>query len=285
MVDIPVIDTHMHLWDLGRLDYPWLADAPKINRSHLPADYREATAGLPIEAMIFVQCEAVASQYEREVAWVTEQAAAEPRIRGIVAWAPLEKGEGAREDLEALSRYPLVRGIRRIIQFEEDAGFCLRPGFVRGVRLLSEFDFRFDLCIKGDAQFGNTIELVRRCPDVRFILDHIGKPFIKEGIMEPWAGYIRELASLPNTACKISGLVTEADTDNWKSADLRPYLDHMLESFGPDRVAFGGDWPVVTLASSYRRWIETLWDAVADRTPEERRKLFRDNAARFYYVK
>jgi L-fuconolactonase len=163
-------------------------------------------------------------------------------------------------------------------------GICLRPDFIRGVQLLPEYDLSFDICIKGDPQFASTLELVRQCPGVNFILDHIGKPFIKEGIMEPWAGYMRELAALPNTICKVSGLVVEADCEIWTPADIRPYLDHALESFGFDRVAFGGDWPVVTLATSYKRWIETLWGAVGDCTDDERRKLFHDNAAAFYRV-
>lgn len=282
MIDIPIIDTHLHLWDLQRLHYPWLAGAPAINRSHLPADYQAATAGTRVAQMVFVQCEAEFAQYEQEVAWVTEQAAIDPRITGIVAWAPLEQGEAARADLAALSKYPLMRGIRRIIQFEADDRFCLRPHFIRGVQLLPEYNLSFDLCIKGDVQFRHTLELVRQCPKVKFILDHIAKPSIKERIHAPWAGYIRELAALPNTWCKVSGLVTEADHAHWTPADLRPYLDTVLASFASDRVIFGGDWPVVTLASPWQRWVDTLWDATASLTPDARRKLFHDNAKRFY---
>lgn len=283
-IDIPIIDTHLHIWNPGWLSYPWLADVPKINKPHLPEDYRQATARLNIEKMVFIQCEADFAQYREEVDWVTEQAKSEPRIKGIVAWAPLEKGEAARGDLAALAQNPLLRGIRRIIQFEENVGFCLQPDFVRGVQLLSNFDMHFELCIKGDEQFKNTLELVRQCPDVPFILNHIGKPFIKEKTMEPWAAYLKKLAGMPNTWCKMSGLVNEADWENWTPDDLRPYIDCVLEAFGFDRVMFGGDWPVCTLATSYRRWIETLWDAVSRYTDEERKKLFNNNAVMFYRV-
>ena len=285
MVDIPIIDTHLHLWDTNRLSYPWLANLPKIDRPRLPEGYRRATAGLNIEKMVFMQCEVGDAQYEQEVAWVTEQAGREPRIKGIVAWAPLEKGEAARAALGALrEKYPLMRGIRRMIQLEDNVHSCLQPDFVKGVQLLADFDLHFEIGIKSDEQFRDFLKLVRQCPDVPFMLNHIGKPPIKENIMEPWAASLKILAGMPNTWCKVSGLVTETDMESWTSDDIRPYLDHVLESFGFDRVVFGSDWPVVTLASSYRRWIETLWEAVSGYTNEERKKLFNDNAAAFYRV-
>lgn len=283
MIDIPIIDAHLHIYDIDHFNYPWLADEPAINRTHLVADYREATRGIDIEKMVFLQCEPEMAQVADEAAWVTAQAQEDPRISAIVAGAPLENGDAARGALEALQAFPLLRGIRRITQGKAD-DMCLRPDFIRGVQLLSEFDLSFDLCIKGDAQFKNSIGLVRQCPDVRFMLDHIAKPSIKEGIIEPWAGYVRDLAALPNTCCKVSGMVNEADMQNWTAADLRPYLERVLESFGFDRVVFGGDWPVVTLAAPLRRWIETLWDLVSGCSDDERRKLFHDNAAGFYRV-
>jgi L-fuconolactonase len=284
MTKNPIVDTHVHLWDPGRVRYPWLADVPSLNRPHLLADYKAATAGLDVEKMVFVQCEADFAQYVEEVAWVTEQAAMDRRLRGIVAWAPLEKGDAARDDLEKLAGNPLLRGIRRIIQFEKDPDFCLRPDFIKGVRLLPEWNMTFDICIKGDAQFKNALDLVRRCPDVKFIADHINKPFIKEGIMEPWAGYMKELAALPNTWCKMSGLMNEAAWGTWTPAELMPYVEHVLACFGTRRVMFGGDWPVCTLAGTYRRWFDTLAEAVSDLSADERRKLFHDNAEVFYRV-
>jgi L-fuconolactonase len=283
-VSIPIVDTHLHIWDPAKIRYPWLAGVPRLNRPHLPEHYRAATEGWVIEKMVFVQCEADFAQYADEVAWVTEQARADPRIRAIVAWAPLEEAAAARDTLAMLARNPLLRGIRRIIQFENDPGFCLRPDFIQGVQLLSEFRLTFDICIKGDEQFRNTLELVKRCPDVKFIADHIGKPFIKEKIMEPWAGYMRDLAALPNTWCKMSGLINEAEWETWKPDDLKPYIGHVLNCFGADRVLFGGDWPVCTLAGTYRRWMDTLWQAVSGLAEAEKRKLFHDNAEAFYRI-
>lgn len=283
LADQPVVDTHLHIWDPGNLACPWLKEVPSLNRPHLPSDYDKATADLNVIKMIFVQAEVTPALFLEEAQWVAEQAVREPRILGLVPWAPLEKGEEAREDLEALCRVPNVKGIRRIIQFEQDIEFCLRPDFVRGVRLLADLDLTFDICID-HTQLANTIKLVRQCPDVMCILDHIGKPDIKHQVMEPWKKEIRELAGLPNTFCKMSGLVNEADWEAWQPQDLRPYIDHVIDCFGWDRVAFGGDWPVCLLASPYQRWIETLWDALQGASQDELNRLFVVNAETFYRV-
>lgn len=282
MLDVPIVDTHLHLWDPKHLRYPWLDEVPPLNKPFLLDDYRQACGPLEVARMVFVQCEVAFSQYREEVAWVTHLAGRDARIRGLVPWAPLEQGEAARPALAALARNPLVKGIRRIIQFEPEPDFCLQPGFVRGVQLLAEFDLHFEICLKGDDQFRNTLALVRRCPDVRFILDHIGKPFIKEGILEPWKGLLKELSTLPNTWCKVSGLVNEADVGHWTPDDLKPYLDWVFTCFGWDRVMYGGDWPVATLAATYPRWVETLAGAVAEARVQEQRQLFHDNAVAFY---
>jgi len=282
MIDIGIVDTHLHIWDTANLRYPWLADVPRLNQSFLPDDYRKAMQGIRIEKMVFVQCECDFSQFKNEVAWVTEQARKEPRIRGIVAWAPLEKGKAVRDDLSELAGNPLVKGIRRIIQFEDDPAFCLHPDFVTGVRMLADFGMHFEICIKGDEQFKNTIELVRQCPEVPFILDHIGKPYIKEKIIELWGQYLKTLAGLPNTWCKMSGLVNEADWVNWTAADLKPYIEHVFECFGFDRVMFGGDWPVCTLAADCRQWLATLREALEGCSQTQKEKIFKTNAEKFY---
>lgn len=282
MIDFPVIDTHLHVWDPGRLHYPWLSSVPLLNQPYLLDDYDRARGPVPVERMVFIQCEVDPAQYRQEAEWVTALAGRDPRVAGIVPWAPLEKGEGARAEVAALAANGLVKGIRRIIQFEPDPGFCLRPQFVEGVGLLAEFGLSFDLCVKGAEQTANAIELVRRCPDVRFVVDHIGKPFIKDRQLEPWAGHLRELAAMPNVWCKMSGLVVEADHAAWRPEDLRPYVDHVLECFGFGRVMFGGDWPVILQAAELPRWVDALDRATADRATDERRKLFRDNAIEFY---
>jgi predicted TIM-barrel fold metal-dependent hydrolase len=157
----------------------------------------------------------------------------------------------------------------------------LQPDFVAGVRLLAEYNLSFDLCIK-HWQLPGVIELVRLCPGTTFILDHLGKPDIKEQRLDSWQADLRKLAERPNVACKISGMVTEADPENWQPADLEPFINVALESFGEDRVLFGSDWPVVLLASSYRCWYETLEALTARLALSARRRLWAENAQRFY---
>ncbi len=283
MPDFSVVDTHLHIWDPQKLSYPWLADIPLLNRPYLIEDYREATAGLSVERMVFLQCEVAFEQCVEEAAWVAGVARQEPRIQGIVAWAPLELGAAATETLDQLADIPGLKGIRRIIQFEPNTEFCLQPGFIEGVRLLEHYGLSFDICIKGDEQFANTLELVRQCPNVSFILDHIGKPDIVDGgRLDPWRQQLRDLAAFDNTICKVSGLVGEADMEHWTREDLKPYLDTVFNTFGFDRVAFGGDWPVVLQAAQYREWVAALDWALEGISDDEKRKVYRDNAIRFY---
>jgi L-fuconolactonase len=283
MPSFPIVDTHLHIWNLDRLRYPWLASVPMLNKNHLIADYVRACGQVQVAKMVFLQCECDPAQFQEEAEWVAEVAKVDPRIRGIVPWAPLEKGVAVEEELARLAADPLVKGIRRIIQFEPDQNFCLRPDFVRGVRLLPKYGLTFDLCIN-HTQLANTIALVRQCPQVTFVLDHIAKPDIKAGRLDPWRAELRELAELPNVWCKLSGLVTEADHARWTPADLRPYIDHTIACFGFDRVMFGSDWPVAAQATDYPRWVDTLDAAVAGASVDEVRKLYVTNAERFYRV-
>ena len=281
MPNFPIVDTHLHIWDLGRMRYPWLASAPPLNKNHLIDDYRRACGPVQVAKMVFLQCECDSAQFQQESDWVTEVSRTDPRIRGIVPWAPLERGEAAGEALARLAANPLVKGIWRIIQFEADPEFCLKPDFVRGVQTLHAHGLSFDLCIN-HRQLANTIKLVRQCPNVRFILDHIAKPDIKSGLLEPWRKELRELARLENVWCKMSGLVTEADHAKWKPSDLKPYIDHVMECFVFDRVMFGGDWPVSTQASDYPRWVATLDEALRGSSPDELHRLYVRNAEAFY---
>lgn len=187
----------------------------------------------------------------------------------------------AREELDALAETGLLRGIRRLIQHRPDPEFCLRPDFIAGVRLLPEYDLVFDVCITHD-QLPNAIAFMRQCPDVTFVLDHIGKPEIRTGLMQPWKDQITELAHMPNVNCKISGVLTEADHHAWTREQVRPYVAHCIESFGFDRIMFGGDWPVVELAGDLPGWVGIVDWIVGGCSQHEKQRLFRDNAIRVY---
>jgi L-fuconolactonase len=283
MPSFPLVDSHLHLLDIRRLRYPWLAGVPRLNKNHLVDDFRRACGSVRVAKMVFVQCDCDPSQFQAEAEWVTDVARTEPRIKGIVAWAPLEKGEAAEPDLARLAANPLVKGIRRIIQSEPDIEFCLRPEFVRGVQALHGHGLGFDLCIN-HLQLANTIKLVRQCPDVHFVLDHIGKPDIKAGLLDPWRAELRELSRMENVSCKLSGLATEADHVKWTPADLRPYIDHVVDCFGFARMMFGGDWPVSTQATDYPRWVATVEEALRGCSAAELKKVYVQNAEAFYRI-
>jgi len=279
---VPIVDAHVHLWDPGQERIPWLAGNALLNKRYDVAAYQEHTAPTTIVGMVYVQVDVVPADVFHEVEWVIAQAAADPRLRAIVAWAPLEDGDGVRAHLRNLRALdPRVVGVRRNIQAEPDPAFCLRPGFVQGVRLLAEYELSCDLCLTHH-QLPSAIALARQCPETTFILNHLGKPAIAAGRLDPWREHLAALATLPHVACKVSGLVTEANHGQWTVDTLAPYVTHALAVFGEDRVLFGGDWPVVLLASSYQRWVETLHELTSHLSVDARRRLWADNARRLY---
>ena len=276
----PLTDSHLHLWDKQHLQYPWLEKTPLLNQSFLLSDLMEATHSLHIESFVFVQAGCSPAQSLEEVNWVTHLAKRDARIHGIVAHAPLEQGIDVKPYLATLHQNKLVKGVRRLLQAEAD-DFCLQQNFIDGVRSLVEFNFNFDICVKAH-QLPAVIRLVEQCPEIKFILDHLGKPNIAEKQFDSWQENITRLAALPNVWCKISGLITEAHHQTWCSDDLKPYILHAINQFGFDRVMFGSDWPVVNLAGSYTHWVHTLYDLLHTYPESELKKFFHQNTWRCY---
>jgi L-fuconolactonase len=272
------IDSHVHFWDQQQLPYPWLVEVPKIAGRHTPAELRaEAGEDCP-EKIVFVECGA---PWLDEVKWVSQLAVIEPRIAGLVAKCMVNEGAATVAKLAELKRFPLVRGVRHLVQHEPDADYCARPEFIAGVQAVGAAALSFDLCCFHH-QMPAVVRLMRACPDTRFILDHFGKPGIRARLLDPWRAHLAELAALPNVVCKLSGLITEADHAAWQPADLKPYVDHALATFGPGRLLFGGDWPVAKLAGSYPRWLDTARALVSHLPAADQDAIFRRNALRAY---
>jgi predicted TIM-barrel fold metal-dependent hydrolase len=275
-----IVDTHQHLWDKELFHYAWLEPLPKLDRSFRLSDYNDATSGLEIDKTVFVECDVDETQMMGEALHVLRMAEDfGNRIAGIVASGRPEHDE-FKAHLDALATYPKVKGIRRILHTSPDE-VGQGKTFIENVTGLEKYGLSFDICVLA-RQLPVAINLAWRCPDVAFILDHCGVPDVKGQALDPWREHIGELSKFPNVACKISGLVAYADPANWKAEDLRPFVEHIIESFGWDRVMFGSDWPVCNLTASYTKWVETLLALTLSAGEANQRKLFRENAIRTY---
>lgn len=287
MPDFPIIDTHLHVWDPTRLQYSAFKDHPLFSKPYHVEDYARDLGDVEVEAMVFLECyadfDANGGQYLEEVRFVEDEAARDPRIRAIVPMAPLEKGDGARDVLDVMkSEHPTVCGIRRIVEFDTDPrALTLSDEFVRGVNLLEEYGYHFEINVN-HTQMDIVREFIRRIPNVRMILDHCGKPGIAEGAIEQYRDDVAELSKHPNLWIKLSDLPVEADHATWTDEDLRPYIDATFEAFGVDRVIYAGDWPICLQATSLPRWVEVLDRALSGLSRADLRKFYRNNANGFY---
>ncbi|WP_169950842.1 amidohydrolase [Microbispora sp. H11081] len=277
------IDAHHHLWDLSRRPQPWLEPphVASIHRDFTPSDYAAAAAEAGIGRSVLVQVLADA-QETREFLALAEQS---PTIAAVVGWADLTRPDLA-DELAALAAAPgghLLRGIRHLVQGEEDPRWIARDDVRRGLRDVAAAGLVYDLLVLPH-QLPAAIETVRAVPELSFVLDHLAKPPITSGLLEPWAGLVRDLAAEPNVTAKLSGLITEAAWDDWDAATLRPYADVALDAFGPGRLMFGSDWPVCLLAGSLPAWAETAQTLLTDAglTAAERDEVFRGTATRVY---
>jgi L-fuconolactonase len=283
VADSPCVDAHVHFWDPGVLSYPWLGSVPSIAGPQTPAQLR-AEAGPDVPAqMVFVQAECERARALDEVAWVEGLARAEPRITAIVAFACMNDGEETREAIAALAARPLVRGVRHLLQDDPDPDLCRRQPFVEGVREVGRQGLCFEICAR-ESQLAGAIDLVRGCPGTRFVLDHGGKPEIRSGRIDPWRAHVEALAALPNVVCKLSGLVTEAGTVGPRIDALQPYVDHLVAAFGPDRLIFGSDWPVLsaTPGFTYRACLALAHELLRSLSRDAKDAVFSANARRTY---
>ena len=282
--DHTFVDAHVHFWDRARLPYPWLVEVPAIDGSHTPSELAAEVGPRRPSEIVFVES-AIAPAYALdEVRWVEGLAARGPAdlaIGAIVAQVAVDRGAETEAALASLRAHRRVRGVRHIIEAHPEPGYCARAAFVAGAQRVGEHGWTFDLCLK-PAQLPACLGLVRACPGTAFVLDHAGKPDLRRGALDPWRADLAALARLPNVVCKLSGLVTEADPTAWTPGVLRPYVDHLLSCFGPERLLFGSDWPVVNLAGGYARWLAAARELLAPLPAAARAAVLSDNARRIY---
>jgi len=275
-----IVDTHQHLWDLDLFRYSWLSTLPQLNRSFRMADYLDAAAGLNVVKSVHLEAD-VDEPYMLDETQHLLALADQPDnpLEGIVACGRPENKD-FKSYLDRIAGHPKLKGIRRVLHTQPDE-IGQGSTFVENVAALSSYGLSFDICVLA-RQLPIAIKLVSKCPNVVFILDHCGVPQVKEKILDTWRAQITEIAKFPNVSCKISGLVAYADPTAWTAEVLRPYVEHVISSFGWDRVVFGSDWPVCTLSASFRQWVEAL-QAITHAAGEiNQRKLFRDNALHVY---
>jgi L-fuconolactonase len=271
------IDAHHHLWRYTPEEYGWINEQMGVlRRDFLSAELKPLLDRARIAGAVLVQ----ARQTLEETEWMLQQADEASWIRGVVGWAPIAAAEFP-EMVGELRKKRKLKGLRHLIQDERDDEFILDPAFNRGMRAMRDSGLVYDIMVLV-RQLGPTLSFVDMHPDQPFVLDHCAKPVIRNDEREPWARYMRELARRPNLVCKISGLATEADWQQWTPAALEPYWRVVLDAFGPSRLLFGSDWPVALLATSYQRWVDTVAEWTAPLSASERDAIWGGNAIRVY---
>jgi L-fuconolactonase len=271
------LDAHQHFWSYDAAQYPWIPPGSPLHRSWLPADLAALQRPLGFDGSIAVQ----ARQVIEESDWLLGLADQHETVKGVVGWVDL-RSDRVEADLERLAQHPKFVGVRHVVQEEPDDAFMLGPDFQRGISKLAAYGLTYDILIF-PKQLEAAIRLAENFPAQPFVLDHIAKPPIKDGTIEPWAKQLRRLAQLPNVHCKVSGMLTEADHRAWTPEQFRPYLDVVFEAFGPSRLMYGSDWPVCLFAGSYEQAYRLVDDYTRGLTAAERAGLFGGNAAAFYF--
>lgn len=274
---VAVLDSHVHFWDPQRLSYPWLSEAGSLNARFAPADF--ASLHPATVSAIFVEAGVDPRLSLAEVEWVLEQADQCPWILGAVAQVPLEDPGAAEAAIRRYADNPFVVGVRRNVQ-DEAAGFTADADFRSGVRLLGEAGLSFDACVR-EYQLPELAELAAACPQTTIVLDHLGKPKSAAAGQNPWREALRRLAEHGNVVCKLSGLATELPTDTPRPLVIA-LLREALDVFGPERCLYGGDWPVMTLATSYGDWLDLVREALTAYPPAIADAVLRTNARRVY---
>lgn len=273
-----IIDTHQHFWKYDPVNYSWINDEMQvIRKDFLPGDLAVVVHEEKLHGTIAVQ----ADQTETETDWLLQLAAKNDFIKGVVGWVDL-RSSNIEERLQHYQEFSKLKGFRHVLQ-GEDPSFMLQESFLNGISKLNEFGFAYDILIFPQ-HLPAAQQLVEKFPQQRFFVDHVAKPYIKDGKIDEWKAGMQQLAQHRNVHCKISGMVTEADWKNWTAEQLKPYIDVVVESFGIDRIMYGSDWPVCLVASSYKQWLQTVKEYFNAYSTEDQEKVFSGNAIKFYQL-
>jgi len=272
-----VIDSHHHFWKYSPQEYGWIGEGQSVlKRDFLPPDLKKEIDAAGVHGVVSVQ----ARQTLEETRWLLELANKNDFIRGVVGWAPLISND-VEKDLEKFAGQKKLKAIRHVLQDEKDDRYAVREDFQRGIGVLRKFNLVYDILIY-EKQLPAAIELVDRFPNQVFVLDHVAKPKIREKILSPWQENMKSLARRANVYCKLSGMATEADHGGWEPADLRPYIDVVMEAFGPKRLMFGSDWPVCLLAVTYQKWVDAVRGFIAKLSESEQNRVMGGTAVEAY---
>jgi L-fuconolactonase len=286
---LSIVDTHQHLWDLTKFNLPWTKDEKKLARSFVTKDYLAATQGLSVVKTVYMEVDVEPSQQVQEAEYVIDLCRRNdnPMVAAVISGRPASAEFKAY--ITKFKDSPYIKGVRQVLHGNSTpAGFCLDKQFVKSVQVLGELGMSFDLCMRS-GELADGEKLVAQCPKTRFIVDHCGNMSVQETdqrARQTWMDGMKALAQRDNVVCKISGIIASAKED-WNPADLAPNMRFSMETVGPDRRMFAGDWPVCTLRASFRQWVEALKEIVRemDMPPADQKKLFHDNAVKFYGLK
>jgi L-fuconolactonase len=271
------IDAHQHFWHYDPNKHVWMSEAMGVlKKDYLPTDLAPLLQNCAINGCVAVQ----ANQAEEENTFLLGVAQQHDFIKGIVGWVDLQS-EQVEARLEYYTQFERMKGFRHVVHDEPDRDFMLRPAFLRGIGLLEKYGYTYDILIFPE-HLSNTLKLVKAFPNQRFVIDHIAKPAIKKGTIKAWQKALKAVAAHENVSCKISGMVTEADWHKWQQGDFAPYMAQVVELFGIDRIMYGSDWPVCTLAASYENMFSIVKQYFSTFSASEQQKFFGDNATKFY---
>ncbi|RBL94133.1 amidohydrolase family protein [Chitinophaga flava] len=274
-----VIDAHQHFWQYDPVRDAWIDDSMQVIRGDFfPEHLKPVLAANGVHGCVAVQ----ADQSENETAFLLDLAGKHAFIKGVVGWTDL-RASNIREKLATYAVNPKLKGFRHIVQGEPDVNFLLGEAFCHGITALAEFGFSYDILVY-PKQLAATAAFVKKFPEHRLVIDHVAKPDFKTGALEEWASHMRSIAQSPNVYCKLSGLVTEADWQHWKPAHFEPFLDVVLESFGPHRLMFGSDWPVCLLAAEYKEVKDIITQYISKLSDTEQNNIMGGNAISFYHL-